>query len=227
MCYNLVYYRTSMDIKAAVLPENNSRFINDRLDVIKKYCTGKSVLDLGCVDHMAIQESGAVWMHKTIKEVARELIGVDFEAEEVAKLNAKGYDIVVGNVESIELNRTFEVCVAGELIEHLSNPGLFLENVHHHLVDGGTLIVTTPNAFALRYHFTHFLYGRGSINPQHTFYYDYYTLRELCERHWFKLRESYYFFDGIGNKLRRVIIRLFMLARKSYAPRILFVLTKS
>lgn len=216
-----------MDIRSVIFPKNDSRFIPDRLDVIKRYCAGKTVLDLGCVDHVAQQETGDVWMHKVIKSVAKEVVGVDFETEEVETLQQKGYDIVVGNVETVALNKQFDVCTAGELIEHLSNPGLFLENMHRHLCDGGMLIMTTPNAFSIRYHFSHLFHGRGSINPQHTFYYDYFTLRELCERHGFNLVESYYFLDSVGVTMRSLLTRLFIFIRKSYAPRMLFVLTKA
>src|SRR3989344_4764139 len=111
---------------------NPSRIITDRYALIKKYCAGKDVLDVGCVDHNANEELENSWLHKIIKSVAKSVIGVDFEENEVQKLRAKGYNIVVGDVETVTIGKTFDVIVAGELIEHLSNPGLFLENMYRH-----------------------------------------------------------------------------------------------
>ena len=106
------------------LGDNPSRIISDRYILIKSVCTGKDVLDVGCVDHVASEEMNRpLWLHKIIKSVAKSVTGVDFEREEVEKLRAKGYDVIYGDVETVDMGKTFDVVVAGELIEHLSNPG--------------------------------------------------------------------------------------------------------
>jgi 2-polyprenyl-3-methyl-5-hydroxy-6-metoxy-1,4-benzoquinol methylase len=206
---------------------NTSKIINDRIGLIKEYCIGKNVLDVGCVDHQASEEvENPFWLHKIIQGVAKRLVGVDFEQKEVDILNAKGYRVVWGNVETVNLQEEFDVIVAGELIEHVSNAGKFLENMHKHLIPGGVLIITTPNAFAVRYHVTHFTKGMGSSNMQHTYYFDYFTLKELCSRYPFEIIETYYFFDTSENPIKQFLNRLIVKFRKSYAPRILFVLRK-
>ncbi len=207
--------------------KNPSNIISDRLELIKKYSSGKDVLDVGCVDHQASEEeTNHFWLHKIIKGVAKNVTGVDFEQDEVEKLKLKGYDVVYGNVETIEISKQFDTIVAGEIIEHLSNPGIFLENMYRHLKEGGILILTTPNAFAARYHVTHLVKGIGSSNMQHTFYYDYFTLKELCNRYPFEIIQSSYFFEPSRNFIKNIIVHLLAMIRKSYAPRILFVLRK-
>ena len=47
-------------------------------------------------------------------------------------------------------DRTFDVVVSVEGIEHFENPHLFLREVNRVLKDDGTLILTTPNIVALR-----------------------------------------------------------------------------
>ena len=42
---------------------------------------------------------------------------------------------------------TFDVIIAGELIEHLKNPGVFVEHCKSLLNNGGIFILTTPNPF--------------------------------------------------------------------------------
>ena len=51
----------------------------------------------------------------------------------------------------IRLGRKFDVIVTGEILEHLPNQGLFLENAERHLKKKGVQILTTPNALALPY----------------------------------------------------------------------------
>ena len=47
-------------------------------------------------------------------------------------------------------DKSFDVVVSVEGIEHLESPHLFLREVHRVLKDDGTLILTTPNIVSLR-----------------------------------------------------------------------------
>ena len=100
-----------------------------------------SVLDVGFAlrDHA----EGNVWLHELLCQKARRVVGVDRIIPGVAETN--NYNIVTADAESMKLNEKFDLIIAGELIEHLSNPGLFLEGARKHLKEGGRLILTSPN----------------------------------------------------------------------------------
>jgi len=203
------------------------RVIKSRLPVIKKYCKNKVVLDIGCVAHKADKEKNTYWLHKQIRKVAKKIVGIDIQEEEVKKLVKKGYDIRVGNAEEIGLkNRNFEVVVAGEFIEHISNKGKFLENMYNHLSKEGVLILTTPSLFALRYQIRNLFSGKIVPNKEHVCWFDFYTLKNLCERHGFLLKKSYYHFNTDTPWYKYFPVRMATFLRKNYAPRILFVLEK-
>ena len=163
-----------------------------RIREILKYVKGKKVLDLGCVQHSSEKANAEDWLHKILAKHASYILGVDILEDEVKKLRDMGYNVVAADVEKMDLpEKDFDVIVAGELIEHLSNPGLFLENCRKHLRDGGLLIITTPNPFC-------FLFVRKSIvnnlkiNPEHVAWYDEITLKQLLERYKFEPVEIKY-----------------------------------
>ena len=126
----------------------------DRKDSIVNYCKGKVALDLGCTQHrmMGKEINEENWLHYRIKQVAQKVIGIDYLKDEIKRLNNIGYNIIYGNIENIDkielpVNH-FDVIVCGELIEHLSNPGLFLKNVKTIMNDNALLIITTPNVYS-------------------------------------------------------------------------------
>lgn len=71
------------------------------------------------------------------------------DEEGLKKLRSDGYNVRLMDAESLRLGEKFDVVIAGEIIEHLPNPGRFLERARAHLADGGELIVTVPNARSL------------------------------------------------------------------------------
>src|SRR3954462_9600947 len=107
------------------------RTISDRFEIIQRYVgADRAVMDLGCVDsrparHNAIQriEYKANLLHKRIAETNKEVLGVDIDPEGVKVLNDQGYHTIVADVETMDLGRQFDTIIAGEIIEHLENPG--------------------------------------------------------------------------------------------------------
>ncbi|MDC3378911.1 class I SAM-dependent methyltransferase [Planctomycetota bacterium] len=123
-----------------------------RLDILLDYVGDKNVLDLGCVEHEAdVEAKQDWWLHGLIKQRAKSLKGIDLDPVAVEALKAKGYDISVENVESMDLGQKYDVVVAGELLEHLTNHRSFLEGVRRHLTPDGLLVASVPNANSLNY----------------------------------------------------------------------------
>jgi 2-polyprenyl-3-methyl-5-hydroxy-6-metoxy-1,4-benzoquinol methylase len=164
-----------------------NKLIYDRKESIANCCKGKVVLDLGCTQHrmMGKEAKEKDWLHFKIKQAAQKVIGLDILKDEVERLNKVGYSIMCGNVENIDkihfpINQ-FDVIVCGELIEHLSNPGLFLKNVKKIMDYKTLLIITTPNVYS-RQRIKLMLnkkYEREWLNKEHKCWYSFETLKQL------------------------------------------------
>ena len=79
--------------------------------------------------------------------------------------------------------------VADDLVEHLSNPGLFLDRCREHLKQNGRLILTTPNTFNLYNIAEKLTKFEATINKDHTAYHNYKTLRRLLQKNGFEPAE--------------------------------------
>ena len=209
-----------------MLKTNKRRILrySKRCKIVQKYCFGKTVLDLGCVDHSAeAEENFNDWLHKGIKDVAKEVVGLDNAEKEVKLLNQRGYDILAGDVENFNLGRRFEVVVCGELIEHVNNPGLVLQNIKKHLLKEGTLIVTTPNSESMLWVLYNLVYGRVPCNPTHVSWYNYQTLTELCRRYDFEVVTTYYEVGNPNNRVLYNIERFMRSIRKNWAHELIVI----
>ncbi|MCM8803556.1 MAG: class I SAM-dependent methyltransferase [Candidatus Omnitrophica bacterium] len=84
--------------------------------------------------------------------------------------------------------------MAGEVIEHISNQGIFLENMRKYLKKNGIMIITTPNMSSLKFIFWLLLgkFENFRIDPEHTFWHSEETLKTIAERHGWKIRKIYY-----------------------------------
>jgi 2-polyprenyl-3-methyl-5-hydroxy-6-metoxy-1,4-benzoquinol methylase len=145
------------------------------------------VLDIGCVNHKAECSKKDTWLHKHIRQKCKNVKGMDIEKEEVEKLNQLGFDVIWGDCEDFDLGEKYDVVIAGELVEHLSNPGRFLSNVRMHLRPEGRFILSVPNAYCYYNILSVIFRGRVPVNDQHVCWYDKRTLRSLLERHGFRI----------------------------------------
>ena len=141
---------------------DRERFILDRV-------RGKSVLEFGASGPMSL----------AIRKVASSYLGVDrSDGDGVVGYNLD--DCAPGGHVYPWALRHPEVIVCGEVIEHLSNPGYFLEAVSG-FCRGVPVIITVPNAFSeanqqwLRR-------GQENVNRDHVAWYSPRTLKTLLER---------------------------------------------
>ncbi len=166
----------------------------DRIALIQRYCKGKRVLDVGCVGH-TVPPTHPLWLHKRIAEVASHVVGIDIESKKVEELRKQGYNAIVANALNCDLGEKFDVIIAGQVIEHLDNPGIFLENMKKHLSESGVFIITTDNAHGAMF-IKDYLIKRPNINPQHCMFFSRETFKELLDRHEFEIEEFYYYDDA-------------------------------
>lgn len=146
---------------------------------------GRVVLDIGA--------SGK--MHEAICNVAARCYGIDKPSigwSDVAGPERNGDDFGIDlddyHAELPDLPGV-ELIICGEVIEHLSNPGWFLDRLRKYRCP---VIVTVPNAFGdsgRRW----MERGTENVNPEHVAYYSFHTLKELVTRHGFEVIEHYWY----------------------------------
>jgi SAM-dependent methyltransferase len=113
--------------------------------------------------------------------------------DRIEEVRDRGYDAVAGDAQNFSLERDFDVIVAGEVIEHLSNPGGLFESSKSHLRPSGRLIITTPNPFALiRFILYYSPIHEFSVFDEHVSWFDRITLRQLAARYGYSEEDHYY-----------------------------------
>jgi methionine biosynthesis protein MetW len=125
----------------------------ERAALFRRYVggPGRRVLDLGCRD-------GA--LTRAYRE-GNEIIGVDADRDalaEAAKLGIETHRADLDEPLPFE-DESFDVVVAGELLEHLRDPRLLVAEARRMLRAGGTLVASVPNSYRLKNRLR-FLVGR-------------------------------------------------------------------
>ncbi|HEY0777189.1 MAG TPA: class I SAM-dependent methyltransferase [Gemmatirosa sp.] len=183
-----------MAVKSVALASRRleRQLVPDRENFVVEACRGKRVLHLGFVDYPYLRSriAGGTWLHARLASVAREIVGVDMAGDDLAALrdHPEYGTLIEANAEELEQLglEPFDVIVAGELVEHLDNPGRFLDSARSVLAPGGKLIVTVPNAYCVR-RLLRIPFGVEKVHPDHVAYYSQATLRELLRRHGYEL----------------------------------------
>jgi 2-polyprenyl-3-methyl-5-hydroxy-6-metoxy-1,4-benzoquinol methylase len=181
--------------------------VSNRVAYLCGLAAGKSVLDIGVVEHTAGAAEHPDWLHGNLRRHAAECLGVDVLEPEIGKLRARGYNVICADVTREPLTQTFDVIIGGEVIEHLDAPGRFMQSCASMLRPGGRLVITAPNPW----HANAILknsYGRGTFvdSADHVAWYEPSVLYELGQRHGLMLDR----FAGIGGaQPRGVMARAF------------------
>jgi SAM-dependent methyltransferase len=166
-----------------------------RMDIIAELCRGHRVIDLGvvgatCEAHDARVAVFPSSLHMRLAEVATYLVGVDNSRDELKALSESYPHLILHEADIEQLSSAvasegpFEVAVAGDVIEHLSNPGRALDEINAVLDVGGSIIITCPNAFGAP-NYLRFLLGRFHEGIDHVQSYNKDTLGNLVRRHGF------------------------------------------
>ncbi len=172
----------------------------ERFARIRGYVEGASVLDIGAGSGVNRPD----WMHAMIAGVASDAVGIELDEELATRARARGFAVVTGDAEQMDLGRVFDVIFAGEVIEHLSCPGAFLDAAHRHLAPEGIIVLTTPNAFAIS-NFVYRIGGQPRVNRGHTCWFDEVTLRQLLHRHGFEVIEMAFVPHRTPGRARAVV----------------------
>lgn len=141
----------------------------DRVDYLLEAAKGKVVLDIGASGPAALR----------LQKVADKYYGIDIESNPAID---HFWKIDVDRAQALPEVENLDLIIAGEMIEHLSNAGHFLDLLWAY---GVPVILTTPNARSVagkRWGDR----GTECVNGSHVAWYSYHTLKVLTERHGFK-----------------------------------------
>lgn len=206
------------------------KIVVGRMDFVLERCNGKKVLHLGCVDEGLTEErirKGEL-LHTRLMDVAKETWGVDSSAEGIELLKECGINnLVVGDIEHLEQmeelkQQNFDVILLTEVLEHLNNPGLFLQGVKNLFSQNTIMIITVPNGLRLT-GLGYTLKGYEFVHPDHNYWFSYKTLDTLMEKNGYIVMDTlvYTFFDySISlkkiKKIPKVIIRKYLSHRNPF-----------
>ena len=176
----------SQDELAHELPDAE---IVDRIEWLTARCASKRVIHVGFADAGFRREQGRAgrWLHGRLHDVAAELVGVDSDRAGVDAAAEDGFEAHLVDCTDSEAVAALvlepaDIVLAGEVIEHISAPGLFLDALHHLCKPDGTLIITTPNAYGL-INVAASIFRKVEINhPDHVVMFSWRTLTELLRR---------------------------------------------
>jgi len=152
--------------------EGDFVFVPERIPLFQQAIgRGRRVLDLGC-------RSGALTRHFID---GNQVVGLDVDRDALEKAAQLGIEPVVANVEEplpFE-DASFDVVVAGELLEHLQFPEAFVAEARRVLRRGGVFVGSVPNAFRVQSRLK-FLRGRPpEDDPTHLHMFSPDAVREL------------------------------------------------
>lgn len=208
--YTKQIYPVNESVKPENLPFIQKSPLLQRVQYIKEQCRGKKVLHLGCANYPYTEASieNGTNLHFDLMDIASELYGFDYDQPGIDIFEQHGikniYRADAENLQDVPLNETFDVIIAGEIIEHLSNPGLFLRGIQRFMNADTKLIVTTINAYG---GFRFLVYGfKGKsgwnepVHLDHVAYYSYSTLGLMARRANLKVNKFFFYDVGIEHR---------------------------
>jgi len=163
--------------------EDKIRWVEDVHKKLIQTIAGKKVLDIGALGHRVecLNDDCFIWKKFDVCDY----YCIDINKDQIAAANntyLKG-QVSYGDAEDFDLGTKFDVIIATELIEHISNIKGFLECCEKHLKKEGALIITTPNGSALNRigGRLHTAFGNDYVNPQHKMWFCPITLKNLLQ----------------------------------------------
>lgn len=167
-----------------------------RQDFVVAYAAGKSILHLGCVDAGLSQQKfdAGLLLHSRLQRVAKTLWGVDVDSAGLEWMRSQGWqnlyhlDIECIDSEPEILAEPFDLLVLTEVLEHLNNPGRFLEAIRPLFRPQTELLLTTPNATSLANILAN-RHQRETVHPDHNYWFSYHTIRTLLGKFGYQIRQ--------------------------------------
>ena len=101
----------------------------------------KSVLEFGCATG---------YFSRMLSEKGCRVVGVEINSDAAKQAQKYCEEVIVADLDFTPLDkilsqRTFDVAIFGDVLEHLRDPWQILESVRNHLNPGGFVVASIPN----------------------------------------------------------------------------------
>lgn len=159
------------DLEGSIMPEavfmrDNYYLAVARYQLAARYAQNKIVLEAG---------SGAGYGAEILAKVAKKVLAIDTSKDSIResqkKYEKKNLKFEIGDIRKLKFaNKTFDLIVAFEIIEHLKEYKQAIKEFRRVLKSGGLLILSTPNKK---------VYSPGTKKPFYPFHYKEFTIEEL------------------------------------------------
>lgn len=182
--------------------------IINKIPYFKQICKGKSVLHIGCTDHLELinfRIKDGAHVHTEIMKITPQVHGIDVNIEAIDYLKSK-YDIhniinydISNDERPSGLFNDYDIILIPEVLEHIENVKDFMLGIKKFMRNDSLLILSTPNVHNVHNFFT--AIGRYEmVNPDHVNYYSYMTLKRLLEKLDFSVIEWNIYIYGVAHR---------------------------
>lgn len=190
----------------------------DRREYIIDLSKNKRVMHFGFLDSPLLEEKIAdnLLLHQEIKKNAKFLLGIDIDEDSLSRYrNITGdnnnliYNLQHGYEQPLLIDN-YDLILFPEVLEHIPNPGLTLENLRKLCVlnNNATLCITVPNAFSIEGIITA-MNNIEIVHPDHYYYFSPVTLTKLLTDHGYhNIKLTFYGFEATPGLTKNGIIAL-------------------
>jgi len=183
--------------------------IVERVQYLTDISKNKTILHCGAAegkDTRVGTKNQNKWLHKHLTDNAIEVVGIDISPDDEENIHYCNLENMDDCIAIKSLNYNYDYIIFGEIIEHLFNPGLVLDNLK---MFDGELIITTPNAFSIRKYLYAFI-NREFVSKTHTCYYSTDTLEYLLNSYGYTITKTlYYGYFGKLGFLQKMFFKIF------------------
>ena len=203
------------DIKGYSKKFTKTIHLGFRDEALVKLCRDKKVVHIGCTDwpnQEQLMSLGTLLHQKLFKSVDK-IVGVDIDKNGILAYQSMYPQEVflVGDVaESHDLRKDLcdqeiDIVLIPDVIEHIEDGKKFLLGVRDIALESGAQVVlTTPNAFALKTFLPVFL-NRDYTHPDHCALHNEFTLKHLIESANFEITSIGYYQRSIEARYGKIM----------------------
>lgn len=184
-----------------VIPYEYREPIPNRVSFLANLARDRSVIHLGCLDHLPLIDDKirrGQWLHKELTESAGVCLGVDIDREAMNFVREKyGYsNMILGDFTVTALSeitrRKWDYAILGEILEHIDNPVSYLAAIRDNYASNiERIVVTVPNAWT-QVTMRMARASRESINSDHRYWFTPYTLSKVMIRAGLEIEDLYF-----------------------------------